>query len=90
MKCGLFCNKESCSFSTLFPTFSFHCKLNIELFVLRLKRFDDESIDKFVFSPCVMLKFDAEQFFLFVCVLCYYSFLFSCSVNVQTQLIFFI
>lgn len=61
MKCGLFCNKESCSFSTLFPTFSFHCKLNIELFVLRLKRFDDESIDRFVFSPCVMLKFDAEQ-----------------------------
>lgn len=61
MKCGLFCNKESCSFSTLFPTFSFHCKLNIELFVLRLKRFNDEFIDKFVFSPCVMLKFDAEQ-----------------------------
>lgn len=61
MKCGLFCNKESCSFSTLFPAFSFHCKLNIELFVLRLKRFNDEFIDKFVFSPCVMLKFDAEQ-----------------------------
>lgn len=36
-----------------------------------------------------MLKFDAEQFFLFVCVLCYYSFLFSCSVNVQTQSNFF-